>query len=73
MTTMKLTFMGRGNKLLSNWTEEFMTQNQSQSIDDSRNFFSSNLHDMRNIFVPKQFSGMSSGKMRRSVPIKKVL
>ena len=50
-----------------------MTQNQSQSIDDLRNFVRSNLHDMRNIFVPKQFSGMSSGKMRRSVPIKKVL
>ena len=49
-----------------------MTQNQSQSIDDLRNFFRSDLHDMRNIFVPKQFSGMSSGKMRPSVPIKKV-
>ena len=58
---------------LSNWTEKFMIQNQSKSVDELWNSFKPEFHEKRNKFVPKQLSGILSLKIKGSVPINQVL
>ena len=43
----------RRQLVLSNWTEKFMIQNQSKSVDELWNSFKSEIHKIRNKFVPK--------------------
>ena len=59
--------------MLSNWTEEFMKQNQSESANKLWNSFKSKIHEIRNVFVPKQLSGKPSWKMKGSMLINQVL
>ena len=63
----------RRQLVLSNWTERFMIQNQSKSVEESWNFFKSEIHEIWNKFVPKQLSGVPSWKTKGSVPINHVL
>ena len=39
--------------VLSNWTEKFMIQNQSKSVDEIWISFKSEIHEIRNKCVPK--------------------
>ena len=55
----------RRQLVLSNWTEKFMIQNQSKSVDELWNSFKSEIHEIRNRFVPKQLSGIPSWKKIR--------
>ena len=57
----------------SNWTEKFMIQNQSKSVDELWNCFKSEIREIRNKFVPKQLSGIPLWKTRGSVPVNQVL
>ena len=59
----------RRQLVLSNWTEKFMMQNQSKSVDELWNSFKSEIHEIRNKFVPKQLSGIPSWKTKGSVPV----
>ena len=63
----------RRQLVLSNWTETFMIQNRSKSVDELRNSFKSEIHEIRNTFVPKQLSGIPSWKTKGSVSINQVL
>ena len=63
----------RRQLVLSNWTEKFMIQNQSNSVDELWNSFESEINEIRNKFVPKQLSGIPSWKTKGSVPINQVL
>ena len=45
---------------LSNWTEKFMIQNQSKSVEELWNSFKSEIHEIRNKSVPKQLSRITS-------------
>ena len=63
----------RRELVLSNWTEKFMIQNQSKSVDELWNYFKFEIHKIRNKFVPKQLSGIPSWKTKDSVPINQVL
>ena len=54
----------RRQLVLSNWTEKFMIQNQSKSVDDLLNSFKSEIHEIRNKFIPKKLSGTPSLKLR---------
>ena len=63
----------RGQLVLSNWTEKFVIQNQSKSVDELWSSFKSDIHEIRNKFVPKQLSGIPSWKSKGSVPINQVL
>ena len=63
----------RRQLVLSNWTEKFMIQNQSRSVDELWNSFKSEINEIRNKFVTKQLSGISSWKTKGSVPINQVL
>ena len=56
----------------SSWTEKFMIQNQSRSIDELWNSFKSEIREIRNTFVPKQLSGILPWKIKGSVPINQV-
>ena len=58
---------------LSNWTEKFMIQNQSKSVEELWNSFKSEIHEIRNKFVPKQLSRITSWKTKSSVTIYQVL
>ena len=58
---------------LSNWTEKFMIQNQSKSVDELSNSFKSAIHQIRNKLVTKQLSGIPSCQIKSSVPINQVL
>ena len=62
----------RRQLVLSNWTEKFMIQNQSKSVDELLNSFKSEIHEIRNKFVPKQLSGIPLWKTKGSVPINQV-
>ena len=50
----------RRQLVLSNWIEKFVIQNQSKSVDELWSSFKSDIHEIRNKFVPKQLSGISS-------------
>ena len=50
----------RRQPVLFNWTEKFMIQNQSKSVDELWNSFKSEIHKIRNKFVLKQLSGTPS-------------
>ena len=63
----------RRQLVLSNWTEKFMIQNQSKSVDELCNSFKVEIHEIRNKFVPKQLSGIPSWKTKGRVPINQVL
>ena len=63
----------RRQLVLSNWTEKFMIQNQSKSVDELWNSFKSEIHQIRNKFIPKQLNGISSWKTKGSVPNNQVL
>ena len=63
----------RRQLVLSNWTKKFMIQNQSKSVDELWNSLKSEIHEIRNKFVPKQLSGIPSWKTKGSVPINQVL
>ena len=52
----------RGQLVLSKWTEKFIIQNQSKSVDGLWDSFKSEIHEIRNKFVPKQLSGIPSWK-----------
>ena len=58
---------------LSNWTEKFMIQNQSKSVEELWNSFKSEIHEIQNNFVPKELNGIPSWKTKGSVPINQVL
>ena len=63
----------RRQLVLSNWTEKFMKRNQSKSVEELWNSFKSEIHEIRNKFVPKQLSGIPSWKTKGIVPINEVL
>ena len=63
----------RRQLVLSNWTEKFMIQNQSKSVDELWNSFKVEIHEIRNKFVPKQLSGIPSWKTKGRVSINQVL
>ena len=63
----------RRQLVLSKWTEKFIIQNQSKSVDELWNSFKSEIHEIRNKFVPKQLSGFPSWKTKSSVSINQVL
>ena len=63
----------RRQLVLSNWTEKFMIQNKCTSIEELWNSFRSEIHEIRNKFVPKQLSGIPSWKTKGSVPVNQVL
>ena len=63
----------RRQLVLSNWTEKFMIQNQSKSVDELWNSFKSEIHEIRNKFVLKELSGTPSWKTKSSVTINQVL
>ena len=63
----------RRQLVLSNWTEKIMIQNESKSVDELWNSFKSEIHGIRNKFVPKQLSGIPSWKTKGSVQINHVL
>ena len=63
----------RRQLVLSNWTEKFIVQNQRKSVDELWNFFKSEIHEIRNKFVPKQLSGIPSWENKGSVPMNQVL
>ena len=63
----------RRQLVLSNWTEKFMIQNQSKSVDELWMSFKSEIHEIRNKFVPRQLGGIPSWKTKGSVPINQVL
>ena len=69
----KTDFNSLRRQLLSNWTEKFMIQNQSKSVDGLWSPFKSEIHEIWNNFVPKQLSGISSWKTKGSVLIHQVL
>ena len=50
----------RRQLILSNWTEKFMTQNQSKSVDELWNSPKSQIHEIQNKFIRKQLSGIPS-------------
>ena len=58
----------RRQVVLSDWTEKIMIQNQSKSVDELWNSFKSEIHEIRNKFVPKQLSGIPSWKTKGSMP-----
>ena len=51
-------------------TEKPTIQNQSKSVDE---LWKSEIHEIRNKFIPKQLSGIPSWKSKGSVPINQVL
>ena len=59
----------RRQLVLSNLTEKFMIQNQSKSVDELWNSFKSEIHEIRNKFVPKQLSGIPSWKTKGNVQL----
>ena len=59
--------------VLSKWTEKFIIQNQSKSVDELWDSFKSEIHEIRNKFVPKQLRGIPSWKTKSSVSINQVL
>ena len=59
----------RRQLVLYNWTEKIMIQNQSKSFEKLWNSFKSEIHDIRNMFVPKELSGIQSWKTKGGVPI----
>ena len=63
----------RRQLILSNWTEKFMTQNQSKSVDELWNSPKSQIHEIQNKFIRKQLSGIPSWKTQGSVPMNEVL
>ena len=63
----------RRQLVLSNWTEKFMIQNKCKSIEELWNSFRSEIHEIRNKFVPKQLSVIPSWKTKGSVPVNQVL
>ena len=62
----------RRQLVLSNWTEKFVIQNQSKLVDELWSSFKSDIHEIRNTFVPKQLR-IPSWKSKGSVPINQVL
>ena len=63
----------RRQLVLSKWTEKFIIQNQSKSVDELWDSFKSEIHEIRNKFVPKQLRGIPSWKTKSSVSINQVL
>ena len=74
MSAIKTDFNSMRRQLaLSNWTEKFMTQNQSRSVEELWNSFKSEIGEILDKFVPKQLSGIPSWKTKGSVTINQVL
>ena len=62
----------RRQLVLSNWTDKFMIQNQSKSVEELWNSFKSEIQETRNKFLPNQLNGIPSWKTKGSVPINQV-
>ena len=50
--------------LLSNWTEKFIIQNQSKSVDELWNSFKSAMHEIRNKLFENNLVEFRHGKLR---------